>query len=193
MISFFLRICDWHVAKSKVCDFWQFFTPFNHTCGISHKWMYLFSRSGCFQMWWVRHLSIKLSLGSSREHPSSKGGSRGHAFLRKKLEILGLSLYSWKFWRKKNFIPWNSAELLQTFEIPSPAKTKATGDFTWFFLDYPWKFHFFFNWALEFLHAISSIPLEPVSSTFPVWIFAGRVYWVITKYFQIILLTNQVV
>ena len=162
MISFFLRICDWHVAKSKVCDFWQFFTPFNYTCGISHKWMYLFSRSGCFQMWWVRHLPIKFSLGSSREHPSSKGGSRGHAFLKKKLEILGLSLYSWKFWRKKTSSPEilqncyklskfqaqqkpRPLEISHDFFLITPENSTSfliePWNFYMLFLQYPWKFH----------------------------------------------------
>ena len=36
------------------------------------------------------------------------------------------------------------------------------------FLDHPWKFHFFFTWSLENVHAISSITLEiPCPQPFP--------------------------
>ena len=33
---------------------------------------------------------------------------------------------------------------------------KTHGNSTWVFLEHSWKFHFFFNWPLEFLHAVSS-------------------------------------
>ena len=38
--------------------------------------------------------------------------------------------------------------------------TETWNNSTWFFLDHPWKFYFFFNWNLEFPHALTSIPLE---------------------------------
>ena len=51
----------------------------------------------------------------------------------------------------------------------------------WFFLDHPWKFHFFFNWPLEFSDALCSIPLEipcPQPPPLPhcLWILSGIVY-----------------
>ena len=54
---------------------------------------------------------------------------------------LGNSLVSW-------VNRWNS-------------KTKTHGgNSTWVFLDHPWKFYLFFNWPLEFTHALFSIHLE---------------------------------
>ena len=56
-------------------------------------------------------------------------------------------------------------------EIPKP-KTKTIGNSTWFFLDYPWKLNFFFNWPLEFPLAISPKPLEIPCPESPVWVFS---------------------
>ena len=107
-------------------------------------------------------MPIKFSLGSSREHPSSKGGSRGHAFLKKKLEILGLSLYSWKFWRKKTSSPEilqncyklskfqakqkpRPLEISHDFFLITPENSTSfliePWNFYMLFLQYPWKFH----------------------------------------------------
>ena len=43
-------------------------------------------------------------------------------------------------------------------EIPRQ-KTNTDGNSTLFFLDHCWKFHFFFNWPLEFPHALSLMPM----------------------------------
>ena len=56
---------------------------------------------------------------------------------------------SWKFCK----IVWHP------LEIPR-LKTKIHGNYIWFFLEHPWKSHFFFKWLLEFPHALSLTPLE---------------------------------
>ena len=50
-------------------------------------------------------------------------------------------------------VVWN------TLEIPR-WNTKTDGNSTWFFLDHCWKFHFFFNWPVEFQYALFLIHLE---------------------------------
>ena len=66
------------------------------------------------------------------------------------LGILGITkLHLWKFHKI----------VLRTFEIPR-CKIKTHENSNWFFLDCHWKVYFFFNWPLEFPHAISTIPLD---------------------------------
>ena len=54
--------------------------------------------------------------------------------------------------------------------------TKIHGFSTRVFCEHFWKFHFFFNWPLEFQHILFSIPLEipcPQFPLSPVWLFSG--------------------
>ena len=44
-------------------------------------------------------------------------------------------------------------------EIPR-SKTKTHGNSIQFFIEQPWKFHFLFDWPLQYPHALSSIHLE---------------------------------
>ena len=44
-------------------------------------------------------------------------------------------------------------------EIPR-SKTKTHGNSIQFFIAQPWKFHFLFDWPMEYPHALSSIHLE---------------------------------
>ena len=56
-------------------------------------------------------------------------------------------------------------------EIPRP-KTTTRGNSTLVFLEHPWKFYFYFNWLLEFPHALSSFtPGNSMSSTFALFGF----------------------
>ena len=50
----------------------------------------------------------------------------------------------------------NCAVCDTTLEIQGQTEAKTHGNSTWVFLEHSWKFHFFFNWPLEFLHAVSS-------------------------------------
>ena len=75
--------------------------------------------------------------------------------------------------------------VLQPLEIPRP-RIKTYGNSTWFLLDHPWKFHFFLNWPLEFLHALSSIlswkfdVLNPCSTLYDKWLLGySRNIWVL--------------
>ena len=42
----------------------------------------------------------------------------------------------------------------------SKFKNQDPGNSRWIFLDHLWKFHFLFNWPLEFSQALSSMPLK---------------------------------
>ena len=88
------------------------------------------------------------------------------------MEILDLSLYPKKFWRKKAYTPGNSANLFDTpwkflsqkprpIEIPHQFFLNTPGISTSFLID-PWNFHVF-----------SSRPPEIPCSYPPVWIFSG--------------------
>ena len=58
-------------------------------------------------------------------------------------------------------IPQNCVTPLGNSLVGWNSKTKTHGgNSTWIFLDHPWKFYFFFNWPLEFPHALFSIHLE---------------------------------
>ena len=71
---------------------------------------------------------------------------------------------------KISFHPWKLCKIVwHTLEI-ARWKTETHGNSTWIFLEHPWKFHFLFNWPLEFPHALSSIPLKiPWPQIFHVW------------------------
>ena len=105
-------------------------------------------------------------LSYSRKKPKTMGW--GNTFLKKPLEFFGLLHNLWKFYRtfgnstEKKLHPWNFCKW-HRLEIITKLKTKAHGNSTyatWFFLEKPWKFHFSFNWSLEYPHALSSSPLE---------------------------------
>ena len=49
-------------------------------------------------------------------------------------------------------------------------------EFARVFLEHPWKFHYFFNWPLEFPHVLSSLPLETPCLQSTVWIL-GVAQW----------------
>ena len=62
--------------------------------------------------------------------------------------------------RKSFFYPWKFCKFVwHSLEIPK-SKTKTHGNSALIFLEHPWNFHFFFNWALEFSHVFSSRPPE---------------------------------
>ena len=97
-----------------------------------------------------------LKMGYSRK---SQTKDWGYTFLKNPMEFLDLSLYTWKFQRKQAFsTPWKFCKIVWKSKWLS--KIKTLGNSTWFFLDHHWKFHFFFNWPMAFLHASSSIILE---------------------------------
>ena len=105
-----------------------------------------------FQSWF-----LVSRYGLFQKNPN-RGGGYGYIRL-KKIVILDLSLYPWKFQRKQAFTSGNSAKLSDTpwkfqgqkqrpLEIPHVSNKD------------PWNFHFFFNWSLEFPYFLFSIPLE---------------------------------
>ena len=91
------------------------------------------------------------------------GWSR-HTFLKKPLHYLRWyftlrnsaekNLHTWKFWK---------IFLLDPLELSRP-KIKTYENYTWLFSDHFWRLHFFFNWSLEFPHALSSIHLDVLCS-----------------------------
>ena len=98
------------------------------------------------------------NVGLSQE--KSIQGGWGYTFLTPcpslLIEILVLSLCPKKF---QPFTSGNSAKLCDT-SWKFQGKKPRPIEITWFVLVHPWKFHFFFNWPLEFPHVLSSIPLE---------------------------------
>ena len=84
------------------------------------------------------------------------------------LEFLDSSLY--QFWRRQAFTLGNSPKLFDT-PWKFQGQKRRNGNSTWDFLEHSWKFHFFFNWHLEFLHG------NRITSTLPVWIFSGIAQW----------------
>ena len=84
---------------------------------------------------------------------------RSYSF-EKTLEFLGLSFYHWKFKAKRSFTPGNftksslalSYYIHWNFQGQTKTKTHRHGNSTRFFLDHPWKFHFFFiKWNFHIL------------------------------------------
>ena len=73
---------------------------------------------------------------------------------------LDLLLYPKKFQKKKQaFTPGNFAKLCYT-PWKFQGQNQRSIEIARFFLVHPWKFHFFFNWPLEFPNVLSPIPLE---------------------------------
>ena len=86
----------------------------------------------------------------SYSRKSLKKGSWGYIYFsekKKPLKFLDLSLYSVKLCDT----PLMGIRM---------SKTKTHENSTWVFCEHPWKFHFFFNWPLEFPHVPSSKSLE---------------------------------
>ena len=81
------------------------------------------------------------------------------------LEILEKAkLHFWIFYK----VLWH------TLEIPKQ-NTKIDGNSIWFFLNHCWKFRFFFNWPVEFQHALPLIHLKilyPQSPALPSRVFS---------------------
>ena len=105
-------------------------------------------------------LRIGLSQKKSKYGRGANGGGGGGEdilyFSQNPLEIFTFvtlpvekNFHLWKFWK----LVWHPLEIVRS-------KTKTHGNSTRFFLEHPWKFHFFFSWTLEFSYAISSIPLK---------------------------------
>ena len=87
-------------------------------------------------------------LGYSRK--KTNRGGWGYTFLKLLLlEILPLEIL-----QKTSFYPLKFCKIVwHPLAIPR-SKTKTHGNSKWVFLEYPWKFHFFFNWLLDFPHAL---------------------------------------
>ena len=107
----------------------------------------------CTKDWFLsicRHLLLNVLF-----QKKSKRGISG--FVTLPLGILGAKLYLWIFHK----VVWHP------LEIPRQ-KPKTDGNSKWIFLDHYFKLHFFFNWPLEFQHALSLTPLgNSMSSTPP--------------------------
>ena len=106
------------------------------------------------------------------------GGFEDIFFWKKALQVLGLSIYPWKFWTKQSFNLGNSVKPL---EIQQP-KIKISGNSTWIFLSQLYEFlFFFFNWPQKLPHDIFSIP-EPVIRCHDgqLWWCRGvQTYWIV--------------
>ena len=107
----------------------------------------------------IKHEKKNVTLGYTREKPNRGGG---YTFLNSPhpWKFLICHFYPYKFQRKQAFTPGNPANILENcvplFRIPK-SKTKTHWNFTWFFLEFPWKFHFFFYSPLEFPHFFFNI------------------------------------
>ena len=99
------------------------------------------------------HLWMDITLGYSRENLNREGGL-GYTFLTPPPPSPGISHFFTLLLEKISgnkikLNPWIFHKIvLDSLEIPRP-KTKIPGNSTLFFLGYPWKFHFVFNYALS--------------------------------------------
>ena len=101
----------------------------------------------------IKNEKKNVTLGYSRQ----KRHIRLSSPLPLSLEILDLSLLSLQVPEKTSFSSGNPAKFVwHTLEIPR-SKTKTHGNSTGFFLEFSWKFHFFFNSPLEFPHILFNI------------------------------------
>ena len=112
-------------------------------------------------------------LGYTIENPNRR--SWGHTFLKKPREWLGLSLYTWKFWRKQSFTPRYFRKLCYTPQkfqsnkfniifLITPGNSISFLIDLWIshmlFLQYSWKLHFanppvwIFFWSSPFEHLL---------------------------------------
>ena len=116
----------------------------------------------CKQIWQSWAIPEKIQTGG--------GGDEYILFWKPPTKFLDLSLYPMKFQRKQASTPGNSAKFCDTpwkFQSQKPRSMEIT----WLFLVHSWKFHFFFNWPIEFTRF--SIPLEIPCPQPPIWIFPG--------------------
>ena len=109
---------------------------------------------------WSLHLSKALSdvKWAIPEKKPNRGGW-GYTFLKEIPGIFRFVILPIEIPEKTSFHPWKFCKVVwHPLEIPS-SKTKTYGNSIWVFLEDPWKFHFFFNWPLEFQYAVSSVAL----------------------------------
>ena len=79
------------------------------------------------------------------------------------------SFHPWKFWK----IVWHPSKIPRSIKNQDFIEIRHN-----FFLEHPRKFHFLFNWYLEFPHAFSSTSLYiPCPEPHPVF-FSGEVEYV---------------
>ena len=77
------------------------------------------------------------------------------------LEFLGFFYFTPWNSRRKWLYPWKLHKIvLLSSKILRPKTRENFGNSLGFFFDDSWKFHVVFNWPLENLLAISTIPLE---------------------------------
>ena len=135
-------------------------TPYNmemFVCLIKFKLNFILPKRkiSCSKELIFKYMQTPASKCAIPEKNQIGWGKENNTFLKKILDILDLSFYSWKILRRHNFTfgyPF-SQSCVASLEIPV-RRTKTYGNSTWFFLDHCWKFHIFFNWPLEFLHAL---------------------------------------
>ena len=125
---------------------------------------YLLTDSRHFQkeQWHLLKDTLLIGLFQKKIQTGSQQGLED--IFEKTLGFLGLSLYLWKLWiqEKKRVNPRKFCEIMVYsffgLEISTRPKTKTDGNSTWFFLDQlitPRNSTSFFNWTLEFCHALS--------------------------------------
>ena len=88
---------------------------------------------------WIGHIQVGLF-----QKKSKRAGLRTYFFEKDPQNFKNLLLYTWKSQKKIKLQPWKFYKIvLHPLEFPR-SKTKTHGNSTWFFLDHPGKFHFFF-------------------------------------------------
>ena len=148
--------------------------------------LFLFFTSKTQNVWCVARSVICL-LGYYRKNPNrwgERGGrSWGHTFLNKNPGVFRFGTLPLDILDKTKLYPWKFRKIvLHPFENPR-SKTKVHGNST-FFLDHTWRFHFFFNWPLEFPQDISSVPLEvPCPIACNTWIVCFIIFLLIRDAF----------
>ena len=110
----------------------------------------------CKQIWQSWAIPEKIQTGG--------GGDEYILFWKPPTKFLDLSLYPMKFQRKQASTPGNSAKFCDTpwkFQNQKPRSMEIT----WLFLVHSWKFHFFFNWPIEFTRSFFNTTGNSMSST----------------------------
>ena len=86
--------------------------------------------------------------------------------------------FSWPNWKREEGLSWR---VEKGGHIELFLKKSQTGEpmihvnSTWVSLEYPWKFHFFFNWPREFPYALSPIPQEIPCPQYPLFVFFSEI------------------
>ena len=105
---------------------------------------------------WSKFQTELITLGYSRKSPTRR--VQGILFWPPP-GIFRSATLPWEIPEKTGFHPWKFCRIVwHPLEI-SRSKTKSHRKYTIHFI-HPWKFHFFFNWSLEFPLGLSSITLE---------------------------------